>query len=183
MKSLADCKDDRLVQQTREGDRQAYAELLARHQHKVRGIICIYISDEDAVADLTQDVFIKAYECLHEFKHDSHFSTWLYRIAINKIKNYYRSNNMRSDCEIRYMRESLKATLSPENDIISAEFGARVLQAFSKLPYRLKRCGLLALKGHSYEEIADRLHCPVGTVRSRIHRARHFVLDSLELKG
>lgn len=173
--------DEDLINLARHGDMEAYNLLLSRYHTKIQQIIHLHIQDRANASDLAQEVLIKVYRYLHYFKDKSQFSTWLYRITQNTIKNYFRSANMRMDLEAEYADNySPSVQLSPEYLLINIEFGERLEAVLSKLSEELRLCyGMHILDGQSYEYIAKKMDCPIGTVRSRIFRARKLVMASM----
>ncbi len=176
--------DQELVKRVQAGDKHAYDLLVQKYQHKIAGLISRFVFDVDEVQDVTQEAFIKAYRALGNFRGESQFYTWLYRIAINSAKNYLVSRNRRppgvdvdlSDA-IHYEGESkLKDIATPEASMMSDELMKVVNQTIKTLPEDLRAAlTLREYDGLSYEEIADVMSCPVGTVRSRIFRAREAI--------
>lgn len=173
--------DQDLVTLAQQGDTQACNQLLLRYNHKIQKIIYSQIQDRDFVCDLAQEVLIKVFRYLDSFKEKSQFSTWLYRITQNTIKNHYRQDNVRIDLEAEYIDHLYSAAqLSPEYLLIKIEFGKQFDSAVSKLSDELRTCyAMCVFDGQSYEDIAKKMDCPIGTVRSRIFRARKLVLESL----
>ena len=178
MNSQLSLSDGCLVRLAQDGDAAAYNSLLQRYDHKIRQIIYFNVSDQANVSDITQEVFLKIVRHLSDFKEESKFSTWLYRIIQNTIKNYFRALSLRIDSEAEFAKEQFVALgASPEKLIMDAEFGALVEAALAQLSEELRLCyGLHIFEGHTYDAIAQRMHCPIGTVRSRIFRARKMVL-------
>ena len=158
--------------------------LVLKYQHRIFGLISRYVHDADEVQDVAQEAFIKAYRALPKFRGDSAFYTWLYRIAINTAKNYLVSRSRRppgSDVEIEdaeYYASggALHEIETPENALFGAELKAVVEAAIRELPEDLRTAVTLReFDGLSYEDIADIMDCPIGTVRSRIFRAREAI--------
>lgn len=177
--------DEDLVNLAQQGDKEAYNLLFARYTNKIQQIIYFHINDRTYVNDLTQEVLLKVYRYLHYFKEKSQFSTWLYRITHNTIKNYYRSLSTRSDLEIELEdNQEYLAHQSPEYTLILIEFGEQLELAVSLLSDDLRLCyGMYLFDGQSYEAIAEKMACPIGTVRSRIFRARKLLMDSIDNFG
>ncbi|WP_298622775.1 sigma-70 family RNA polymerase sigma factor [uncultured Legionella sp.] len=181
MNNDASCTDECLVELARNGNKQACNRLLERYNHKVQQIICFYISDQNNAKDLAQEVLLKVYRHLHYFKEESRFSTWLYKITQNTIKNYYRTKSLQLDSEAHYIEEQYSIYYSsPEHQLINLELNTQIENAVARLSEELRLCyGLHVFEGHKYDDIAKKLDCPIGTVRSRIYRARklltHFV--------
>ena len=176
--------DKQLVTRVQKGDSRAFDLLVLKYQHKIFGLISRYVRDADEVQDVAQEAFIKAYKALPNFRGDSAFYTWLYRIAINTAKNYLVSRARRppgSDVEIEdaeYFEAGgrLREIETPESALFGAELKAVVEGAISGLPEDLRTAVTLReFDGLSYEDIADIMDCPVGTVRSRIFRAREAI--------
>lgn len=173
--------DEDLVILAQHGNKDAYNLLLSRYNDKIQQIINLHIQDRANVSDLAQEVLIKVYRYLQYFKERSQFSTWLYRITQNTIKNHYRTANLRMDLEAEYADNYSPSTqLSPEYLLINIEFGEQLELAISMLSEELRLCyGMHILDGQSYEDIAKKMDCPVGTVRSRIFRARKLLMESM----
>ena len=176
--------DQELVKRVQRGDKRAYDLLVLRYQHKIYSLVSRYIRDQDEVPDVVQEAFIKAYRALANFRGDSAFYTWLYRIAINTAKNYLVSRGRRppgtdieaSDAENYESGEALRDVANPENSLATEQLQATIDAAIESLPEELRMAlTLREFAGLSYEEIADAMGCPVGTVRSRIFRAREAV--------
>jgi len=176
--------DQQLVSRVQGGDSRAFDMLVLKYQHKIFGLISRYIRDADEVQDVAQEAFIKAYKALPNFRGDSAFYTWLYRIAINTAKNYLVSRSRRppgkdvevDDAEYFESGGGLREIETPENALFGAELKAVVERAIDELPEDLRTAiTLREFEGLSYEDIADIMNCPVGTVRSRIFRAREAI--------
>jgi RNA polymerase sigma-70 factor (ECF subfamily) len=176
--------DQQLVAKVQKGDSRAFDLLVLKYQHKIFGLISRYVHDADEVQDVAQEAFIKAYRALPRFRGDSAFYTWLYRIAINTAKNHLVSRSRRppgSDVEVEDAEyydggSALRDINSPENALFGEELKAVVERAISALPDDLKTAVTLReFDGLSYEDIAEIMDCPVGTVRSRIFRAREAI--------
>jgi RNA polymerase sigma-70 factor (ECF subfamily) len=176
--------DRELVERVQKGDKKAFDILVLKYQHKIVKLISRYIRDPSEVLDVAQEAFIKAYRALPNFRGDSAFYTWLYRIAINTAKNTLVAQNRRPpdgdidavDAE-QYEGESrLKDYATPERIVLRDEIEKTVFEAIEQLPEDLRTAiTLRELDGLSYEEIAEAMSCPVGTVRSRIFRAREAI--------
>lgn len=181
MKKQTSCSDKDLVNLAQQGDMKAYNLLLSRYNNKIQQIINLHIQDRANVSDLVQEVLIKVYRYLQDFNEKSQFSTWLYRITQNTIKNHYRAANLRMDLEAEYADNYAPSTqLSPEYLLINIEFGERLELAISTLSDELRICyGMHIIDGRSYEDIAKKMDCPIGTVRSRIFRARKLLIQSM----
>ena len=180
----AELGDKQLVERVQRGDQRAYDMLVLKYQHKIFGLISRYVKDSDEIQDVAQEAFIKAYRALPNFRGDSAFYTWLYRIAINTAKNYLVSRNRRppsldvdvGDAEYYDGAGGLHETDNPENVLLGNELKQVVDRAIQALPEDLRTAlTLREFDGLSYEDIADVMDCPVGTVRSRIFRAREAV--------
>jgi RNA polymerase sigma-70 factor (ECF subfamily) len=177
--------DQELVTRAQAGDKRAFDLLVLKYQQKVAGLIGRYLRDPNEVLDVTQEAFIKAYRALGGFRGDSAFYTWLYRIAINAAKNHLVSMGRRPspgdnlETEVAEQLESggrLREMGTPENHLLSEEIARTVQQALEELPDDLRTAIVLReLEGLSYEEIAATMDCPIGTVRSRIFRARDAI--------
>lgn len=182
--------DKQLVARVQKGDKRAFDMLVLKYQYKVHAIVSRYIKDFDEVNDVVQEAFIKAYRALAKFRGDSQFYTWLYRIAVNTAKNYLVARNRRppaSDvdaAEADYYEGSdrLRDIDSPENLLYRDELEAVVDHAIRDLPEDLRTAVTLReFEGLSYEEIAEVMDCPVGTVRSRIFRAREAIDEKVKV--
>ncbi|WP_019529949.1 RNA polymerase sigma factor RpoE [Dasania marina] len=176
--------DQQLVKRVQQGDKRAYDLLVLKYQHKIFGLISRYIRDHSEIQDVAQEAFIKAYRALPNFRGDSAFYTWLYRIAINTAKNHLVSRGRRppsadidvEDAEHFEGDSPLKDIENPENALFGEELKAVLDNAIADLPSDLRTAlTLRELEDFSYEDIADVMGCPVGTVRSRIFRAREAV--------
>ena len=176
--------DHQLVLRVQKGDKRAFDLLVLKYQYKLQAIVGRFIRDTDEVADVTQEAFIKAYRALAKFRGDSQFYTWLYRIAINTAKNHLVSKSRRpantdidvEDAEQFANNEKLIDDATPENSIMTDELAAIIKSALSALPEDLRTAlTLREFEDMSYEDIAAIMDCPVGTVRSRIFRAREFL--------
>lgn len=177
-------EDQQLVVRVQKGDKRAFDLLVIKYQHKILGLVSRYVFDHQEVQDVTQEAFIKAYRALGKFRGESAFYTWLYRIAINTAKNYLVSRGRRppdtdveaEDAQHFDGRNPLKEIENPENKLSTSQMEIAINRAISSLPEDLKTAlTLREFEGLSYEEIADVMQCPVGTVRSRIFRARDAV--------
>ncbi len=176
--------DQQLVERVKRGDKHAFDLLVLKYQHKIVGLVGRYLRDQDEVLDVTQEAFIRAYRALPRFRGDSQFYTWLYRIAINTAKNYLVSRSRRppdSDIDVNegeFQDNSavLRDIESPESALATEQLEKVIYQAIANLPDELKvAVTLREFEGLSYEEIAEVMECPVGTVRSRIFRAREVI--------
>lgn len=176
--------DQALVERTQRGDKAAFDVLVLKYQHKVIKLVARYVKDPEEVLDVSQDAFIKAYRAISRFRGDSAFYTWMYRIAINTAKNYLVAKKRRlpsididiQDAEQFEGESNLKDYATPEQMLQRDEVEKVVLAAVEQLPEDLRTAIMLReLEGLSYEEIAQAMSCPVGTVRSRIFRAREAI--------
>jgi RNA polymerase sigma-70 factor (ECF subfamily) len=176
--------DQQLVARVQTGDSRAFDLLVLKYQHKIFSLIGRYVHDADEVQDVAQEAFIKAYRALPKFRGDSQFYTWLYRIAVNTAKNHLVSRSRRppgsdvdvDDAEYYEGGAALRDIETPENALFGAELKQVVEAAISDLPDDLRTAVTLReFDGLSYEDIADIMDCPVGTVRSRIFRAREAI--------
>jgi len=181
---LAEDTDKELVKRVQKGDQAAFDLLFARYQSKIINLISRYVRDSEEVRDVAQEAFIKAYRALPRFRGDSAFYTWLYRIAINTAKNHLLSRSRRppstdvdvDDADYRDDADMLRTGEDPEGALSRDELQAAIEQALVDLPEDLRSAlTLREFDGLSYEQIAQIMECPVGTVRSRIFRAREFV--------
>lgn len=186
---MADTPDRQLVRRVQQGDKGAFDLLVLKYQHKIVNLVMRYVRDPDQALDITQDAFLKAYRALPRFRGDSAFYTWLYRIAVNTAKNYLAAQRRRpQDVELDFqdpeqydLHAKLKETDTPEGLTLSRELNETVERAIAALPEDLRTAIVLReLEGMSYEEIAQTMECPVGTVRSRIFRARDAIGKRIE---
>ena len=173
-----------LVKRVQQGDRAAFDLLVVKYQHKIVKLIMRYVRDASEALDVAQEAFLKAYRAIRSFRGDSAFYTWLYRIAINTAKNHVVAAGRRplyydldlQDSEQTDVFAKLKDIDTPEHLTLSEELRQTVNKAICDLPEDLRTAILLReLEGMSYEEIAQTMECPVGTVRSRIFRAREAI--------
>ncbi|EEB46278.1 RNA polymerase sigma factor RpoE [Providencia alcalifaciens DSM 30120] len=180
--------DQILVEKVQKGDQQAFNLLVIKYQHKVASLVSRYVPQAD-VPDVAQESFIKAYRAIGSFRGDSAFYTWLYRIAVNTAKNYLVAQDRRppasdleaSDAENFESAGALKEISNPENLMLSDELKRVVFRTIESLPEDLRMAiTLRELDGLSYEEIAEVMDCPVGTVRSRIFRAREAIDEKVQ---
>ncbi len=176
--------DLQLVQRVQQGDKSAFDLLVRKYQHKVLKLVGRFVNDSAEAEDVAQEAFLKAYRALRSFRGDSAFYTWLYRIAINTAKNALVSNRRRPvDFNLdmqdpdQYERQNrLREIDSPDRLLLTDEIRDTVQRAIAQLPEDLRTAIVLReLEGLSYEEIAEAMDCPVGTVRSRIFRAREAI--------
>ena len=180
----AEATDKQLVARVQKGDSRAFDMLVLKYQHRIFGLISRYVHDADEVQDVAQEAFIKAYRALPRFRGDSAFYTWLYRIAINTAKNHLVSRSRRppgsdvdvEDAEYYVSGGALHEIETPESALFGSELKEVVERAIRDLPEDLRTAVTLReFDGLSYEDIADIMDCPVGTVRSRIFRAREAI--------
>jgi RNA polymerase sigma factor RpoE len=181
--------DQKLVEKAQGGDKHAFDLLVGKYQRKLGRLLSRFIRDPAEVEDVTQEAFIKAYRALPSFRGESAFYTWLYRIGINTAKNYLVSQNRRAptttefdtdDAETFEDGDQLRDINTPESVLLSKQIGETVNSAMDALPEELRVAIVLReIEGLSYEEIAQIMNCPIGTVRSRIFRAREAVAAKL----
>ncbi len=180
--------DQALVERVQRGDKSAFDVLVRKYQHKVVQLVSRYVRDHSEAQDVAQEAFIKAYRALPNFRGDSAFYTWMYRIAINTAKNYLvaqkrRLPNVDIDAQEAEQFEGatgLKEYATPERMLLRDEIEQTIFSAIDQLPEDLKTAiTLREIDGLSYEEIAQAMECPVGTVRSRIFRAREAIDSKL----
>ncbi len=181
--------DQYLVERVQDGDKQAFDILVKKYQHRIVALVSRFLSNSADVQDVTQDAFIKAYRALPNFRGDSAFYTWLYRIAVNTAKNHLVSQGRRppsvdldvSDAEQFEGSLALKEQATPERLLLKDEIQRVVSETIEGLSEDLRTAiTLRELEGMSYEEIAEVMGCPVGTVRSRIFRARETIQVKLK---
>jgi len=180
--------DQKLVARVQKGDRAAFDMLVRKYQHKVAKLVARFVRDRGEIEDVTQEAFIKAYRAIGGFRGESAFYTWLYRIAVNTAKNYLDSLGRRppnSDMEVEGAEliesgDGLRDQATPERTLLTDEIAATVNRVVEALPEDLRTAiTLREIDGLSYEEIAQAMDCPIGTVRSRIFRAREAIDDQL----
>ena len=182
--------DQQLVERAQRGDKLAFGLLVEKYQRKLARLISRLVRDPGEVEDVTQEAFIKAYRALPSFRGDSAFYTWLYRIGINTAKNYLVAMGRRAPTSTEFEAEEaegfdsgelLREISTPESLLLTKEIAGTVNQAIEALPEELRSAiQLRELEGMSYEEIAKLMDCPVGTVRSRIFRAREAIAERLK---
>ena len=184
MSGVEESTDQQLVDQVMAGNKNAFNLLVMRYQHRVAALIARFVQDPREVEDVAQEAFLKAYRALPLFRGDSAFYTWLYRIAVNTAKNYLVARSRRppaQDLEIDEVEPTetgsvLREIESPEGSLSTSELKVAVEAALDSLPEELKTAFILReFSGLSYEDIAEVMDCPVGTVRSRIFRAREAI--------
>ena len=180
--------DQQLVKKVQQGDNRAFDLLVKKYQHKVMSLISRYVKQPGHVADVAQEAFIKAYRALPNFRGDSAFYTWLYRIAVNTAKNHLVSQGRKppasdidaEEAEYYEGAAALKDGASPESHMLTDEIRNVVIKTIEGLPDDLRQAiTLREIEGLGYEEIALEMDCPIGTVRSRIFRAREAIDNQL----
>jgi RNA polymerase sigma-70 factor (ECF subfamily) len=181
--------DQLLVERAQRGDKRAFELLVTKYQRKLGRLLSRLVRDPAEVEDVTQEAFIKAYRALPSFRGESAFYTWLYRIGINTAKNYLVAMGRRAPTSTGFDHEEaenfedaeqLRDTATPENELIGKQIAATVNRAMEQLPEDLRTAiTLREIDGLSYEEIAAAMDCPIGTVRSRIFRAREAIAAEL----
>ena len=181
--------DQILVERAQAGDKQAFDKLVQKYQRKLSRLLSRFIRDHAEVEDVAQEAFIKAYRALPSFRGESAFYTWLYRIGINTAKNYLVSQGRRAPTSTSFDSEEaetfedgdqLRDINTPERLLMTRQIGETVEDAMAALPEELRTAIMLReLEGLSYEEIAGIMECPIGTVRSRIFRAREAIAERL----
>jgi len=176
--------DQKLVERVQKGDKNAFNLLVKKYQHKVSNLVTRYVKNQADVPDIVQEAFIKAYRALPNFRGESAFYTWLYRIAVNCAKNHMVAGSRKppssdveiEDAEIYDGGDALRENASPEKLLLTNEIKKVVFDTIEQLPEELRiAINFRELEGLSYEEIATIMECPVGTVRSRIFRARDAI--------
>ena len=181
--------DQQIVDRVKQGDKQAFNLLVTKYQRKIINLVSRYVSNQSDIADVVQEVFISAYRFLPTFRNDSAFYTWLYRIAVNTAKNYLVVNSKKSgsneidimDAETFDTSDQLRDIADPEHMLSSEQVHKTIMKALQSLPEDLRIViTLREIDGLSYEEIAEVVGCPVGTVRSRIFRARDIIDSQLQ---
>ena len=181
--------DQVLVERAQKGDSRAFELLVSKYQRRLTRLLFRFIKDEHEVHDVAQEAFIKAYRALPNFRGDSAFYTWLYRIAINTAKNFLVVNGRQpviqgslatDEGELLDLTEQMPDYRTPETDLLNREIIQTVDAAVAGLPEELRQAiTLREMEGLSYEEIAQTMNCPIGTVRSRIFRAREVIAKEL----
>lgn len=181
--------DLQLVERVQRGEKQAFDLLVRKYQHKVVQVISRYVANQADALDVAQEAFVKAYRAIGSFRGDSAFYTWMYRIAINTAKNFLVAQGRRppsddidaADAEQFDSAAGLKEYGTPERQLLKDEIGQTINDAIAALPDELRTAIVLReLEGLSYEEISEAMDCPIGTVRSRIFRAREAIEKKLE---
>ncbi len=181
--------DQQLVERAQAGDKRAFELLVIKYQRKVERLLSRIVRNQDEIEDVAQEAFIKAYRALGNFRGDSAFYTWLYRIAVNTAKNYLISQGRRAPTSTEFDAEEaegfedatgLRDIATPDAQLMSKQIGEIVNRTIDALPDELRTAiTLREIEGLSYEEIAQIMDCPIGTVRSRIFRAREAVAEQL----
>jgi RNA polymerase sigma-70 factor, ECF subfamily len=180
--------DQMLVKRFQEGERAAFDLLVLKYQHRITALISRYVHDWSECQDVAQDAFIRAYRALPNFRGDAQFYTWLYKIAVNTAKNHLVAQNRRpptddidaADAVQFASGERLRETSTPEHEALRDEIERAVARTVEALPEELRvAITLREVDGLSYEQIAERMDCPIGTVRSRIFRAREAIDTSI----
>lgn len=182
--------DQQLVEKVQHGDKRAFDLLVIKYQRRLARLLSRFVRDPAEVEDISQETFIKAYRALPSFRGDSAFYTWLYRIGVNTAKNFLVSQGRKLPATINGFdaeeaenfegADQLREVNTPESELMGKQVAQTVNQALETLPEELRTAIVLReIEGLSYEEIADVMNCPVGTVRSRIFRAREAVADKL----
>lgn len=181
--------DQLLVERVQRGDKRAFELLVIKYQRKINRLVSRLVRDGAEIEDVTQEAFIKAYRALPQFRGESAFYTWLYRIAINTAKNYLASQGRRAptttdndaeEAETFDDADQLRDINTPESLLMSKQVGDTVNRAMDALPEELRTAiQLREIEGLSYEDIAAAMNCPIGTVRSRIFRARESIAAEL----
>jgi len=176
--------DQQLVSRVQKGDRRAFDLLVVKYQHRILALVGRFIADHAEAQDVTQEAFIKAYRALPSFRGDSQFYTWMYRIAVNTAKNHLISRGRKTptqdidldDAAFFADEANMKDVDTPDGLLQRDQLREVVFAAIEELPEELRRAVTLReLEGMSYEEIAEAMNCPIGTVRSRIFRAREAI--------
>ena len=180
--------DQLLVERVQKGDMRAFDLLIKKYQHRIISLVARYVSDQSEAQDVAQEAFIKAFRAIDRFRGDSAFYTWLYRIAINTAKNWLVARKRRppatdidaADAEQYDMESRLKEQGTPENEMMREEIKRTVFDTISELPDDLRTAIMLReMEGMSYEDIALTMDCPIGTVRSRVSRARGDLVEMM----
>lgn len=181
--------DQQLVERVQRGDKRAFDLLVLRYQQRILGLVMRFVHDAHEAQDVAQEAFIKAYRALPGFRGESAFYTWLYRIAVNTAKNHLVARGRRppdididtGDAEFFEGENALKDLETPERSLLCGEIEATLQQVLQQLPEELRTALVLReFEGLSYEDIAVSMQCPIGTVRSRIFRAREAIDKALQ---
>ena len=181
--------DQQLVERAQRGDKKAFELLVAKYQRKINRLLSRFIRDSAEIDDVAQEAFIKAYRALPSFRGESAFYTWLYRIAVNTAKNYLVAAGRRAPTSTQFDSEEaenfeeghqLRHMNTPEAELMSKQIASTVNQTMNELPEELRTAIVLReIDGMSYEDIAGAMNCPIGTVRSRIFRARETIAERI----
>lgn len=181
--------DKELVHQVQQGNKRAFDLLVIKYQRRIMRLLARMINDPAEVEDVAQETFIKAYRALPQFRGDSNFYTWLYRIAVNSARNWQSARHRRplqmkeyknEDGETFSLEDTLTDNSTPEAELVSRQVAKTVNTAINQLAPELRTAILLReIEGLTYEEIAQAMSCPIGTVRSRIFRAREAITEQL----
>lgn len=176
--------DHELIKRVQRGDSAAFDLLVRKYQHRIVALIGRYVADWSECQDVAQETFLRAYRALGSFRGDAQFYTWLHRIAVNTAKNHLVSHSRRpptDDIEVETAEQfesglRLRETATPERELMRQQLEQTVMRAVERLPEELREAiSMREVEGLSYEEIAQRMQCPIGTVRSRIFRAREAI--------
>ena len=176
--------DQALVERVQKGDKRAFDLLVRKYQHKIVSVVSRYVSDWSEAQDVAQEAFIRAYRAIGSFRGDSAFYTWIYKIAINTAKNQLVSKGRRppigdiaiDDAILLDGASQLRDRATPERELLRQEIEQTVFATVEELPEELRTAiTLREVDGLSYEEISEAMNCPIGTVRSRIFRAREAI--------
>ena len=179
-----DTADEQLIAIAKKGDRQAFELLVIKYQFRVRAVVSKFLRDSNDLDDATQDTFVAAYRALENFRGGSQFYTWLYRIAVNTAKNHTLSSARRAPtvdvevdiAETSYGNQKLQETENPETRLFGQQLAATIRKIIDDLPEDMRTAvSLREYRNLSYDEIADIMDCPTGTIRSRLHRAREVI--------
>jgi len=183
-------KDHSLVQRVQRGDKVAFEMLFTKYQRRVSRLVSRFVRSDAEVEDIVQESFIKAYRALGSFRGDSAFYTWLYRIAVNTAKNYLVAASKRPISLTQFEKNDdddfeedhfMSDTATPESELITKQIAETVNKTMNELPADLREAIMLReIEGMSYEDIADSMGCPIGTVRSRIFRAREAISQKIK---
>ena len=183
-------KDHNLVQRVQRGDKVAFEMLFTKYQRRVSRLVSRFVRSDAEVEDIVQESFIKAYRALGSFRGDSAFYTWLYRIAVNTAKNYLVAASKRPISLTQFEKNDdddfeedhfMSDAATPESELITKQIAETVNKTMNELPVDLREAIMLReIEGMSYEDIADSMGCPIGTVRSRIFRAREAISQKIK---
>lgn len=176
--------DEALIREIKNGDKEAFSLLVQKYQNRIFKLVNRYVHDPAEAADITQESFIKAFRALEKFRGDSAFYTWLYRIAINTAKNHLVTKSRRvnetsveaADTEETINKVSIQEFFPPDKILLNTELENVILDVIEHLPTELRiAITLREIEGLTYDEIAQKMSCPIGTIRSRIYRAREVI--------